>query len=231
MAATEMMGRAFWLSNTGQFFHFDGAVPQILDCGIRRDVVDHLAPKQQDKVACYTNTLFNEIWWTYPDSRDGTETSRYVAVNPDEQGNWTSGTFKRSYFIPAGIYENPIGFSTDGGIYFHEIGMTADGSVLTGFLETSYFDIEDGNNLMILRRFVPDFEDLVGSVNLSIYSRLFPTDPTVTSGPYMITPTTRKVDFRHTGRQIKVRFDFAASPVSWRLGVCRFDSDKSGSLR
>lgn len=229
-AATEHNGIAFWLSGNGNFYIFQGAVPQVVDCRLRRDVVDHLAASQGEKVFAGVNAEFSEVWFLCPDSRDGNECSRYAAFNWIEN-HWTAGALARTSWVPAGIFPSPVAFGTDGFLYYHERGKTANGGTLAAFLETAYFDVADGGNLMVIKRLVPDFEDQTGDVAFTLTSKPFPNGSTVTTGPFTATATTQMLNLRCMGRQIKIRMDSAANPSFWRMGLLRLDADKSGALR
>jgi hypothetical protein len=229
MAADEQNGVVYWVSRDS-FFAFQGSAPQPIPCPLRRDFFDHLSDGQEDKISAGINSGFGEIWWLYPDSRDGNECSRYVAFNYEEN-HWTCGTFNRSTFIASGVYPYPILMGTDGMVYYHEFGQSASGQVLEGFVEGAYVDLDDGQNLMHVRRIVPDFEDQVGPVSIELGLRLWPHATETTKGPFMATATTEKIDLRVTARQIKPKLSFSSSPAFFRLGAIRADIIKSGALR
>ena len=229
MAADEQNGAVFWASRDS-FFMFQGSAPQPIPCPLRRDFFDHLADGQEDKISAGVNSGFGEIWWLYPDSRDGAECSRYVAYNYEEN-HWTCGTFNRSTFVASGVFPYPIMLGTDGIVYYHEYGHSASGGVLEGFVEAAYVDLDDGQNLMHVRRLVPDFEDQVGPVHIEIGMRLWPNAIETIKGPFTATNSTEKIDLRATARQMKPKISFSSSPAFFRLGAIRADVMKSGALR
>lgn len=229
-AAAEHNGIAFWLSNNGNFYIFQGAIPQVIDCRVRRDVFDNISPSQEEKVFCGVNAENSEVWWFYPDRRDGNECSRYVAYNWIEQHSIV-GTFDRSSWIRPGIYGYPVAFGTDQYIYFHELGMTANGGNLESYLQTSAFDIEDGNNLFIVKAIVPDFDDQNGAVDFTIKTRAFPNATDYEGVTQTATPTKQVLRMRRLGRQASLRMEAAAAPSFWRLGALRLDVEKIGAQR
>lgn len=229
-AASEHNGIAFWLSSNGNFYIFQGAIPQVIDCRVRRDMFTHIATSQGEKIFAGINAEFSEIWWFYPDSRDGTECSRYVAFNWIEN-HWTAGTMARSTWVPGGIFLFPIALGTDGYIYYHERGNTANGGELSSYLESSYFDIEDGEHLLNIRSIVPDFQEQSGSVDFYLSTKGFPNASEISGGPYTAATTTQVVNVRRLGRQAKVRMECAATGMFWRLGTLRFDTNKTGARR
>jgi hypothetical protein len=228
-AAAEHNGIVFWMSQEG-FYIFQGAVPQKIDCSLYRDVFDHLAEDQNEKIYAGINGAFDEVWWSYADSRDGVECSRTVVFNWIEQ-HWSDHKFARSTFLSAGVFPNPIGFGTDHAIYFHEIGNTAAGNSLNPYIVSGDFDIEDGNNLMVIRRIVPDFDDQTGDVAFTLYAKPFPNGTEIAGGPYTATPSTQMLNMRRLGRQFRVELSSTATNCFYRIGALRFDALKSGALR
>lgn len=229
-AAVEFNGAAYWLSNNGQFYAFSGGLPERIPCTLRRDVMENLTTVQADKVYAFTNAAFNEVWWLYPDGRDGTECSRYVAVSLTD-GSWTCGTFDRTAWKDAGVFPHPIAVSSSGAIYYHERLHTDNGGVLTAFLETAPVDIGDGDTLMHVAGIVPDFEDLQGAVTITLKSRLYPNGTETTHAAQTVTSSTTKLDTRVTSRQVSLRFDSSAAPSFWRLGALRLDMRQTGARR
>lgn len=229
-AAAEHNGIAFWLSSNGNFYIFQGAIPQVIDCRIRRDVFENIAVAQEEKVYCGVNAEFSEVWWFYPDSRDGTECSRYAAFNWIES-HWTCGTFARSTWLRGGIYGYPIAFGTDGYIYLHERGDTANGGSFAAYIQSSSFDIEDGNNLIAIKGIIPDVEEQQGSLNFSIKTRYWPNASEYDAGTYAAATDTKYLHMRRTGRQAAIRIASEAGPMFWRLGALRLDVSKSGATR
>jgi hypothetical protein len=229
-AAVEHNGIAFWLSNNGNFYIFQGAIPQVIECRVRRDVSENLTPAQEEKTYCGINGEFSEVWWFYPDRRDGSECSRYVAFNWLEN-HWTTGTFNRSTWLRAGIYATPVAFGTDGYIYFHERGTTANGGALSAFLQSSYFDIEDGDNLFAVKGIVPDFDDQTGAVVFTIQTKAFPNGATVGGSEHIANPNTQVLRMRRMGRQGAIKLASNDNPSFWRLGALRLDVEKTGAKR
>lgn len=229
-AAVEFNGAAFWLSNNGQFYLYQGGVPEIIPCTLRRDVMENLALVQADKVHAFTNAAFSEVWWLYPDSRDGNECSRYVAFSLSN-GAWTCGTFDRTAWVDAGVMQHPVAVSGGGAIFYQERLNSDNGGVLTAFLETAPLDIGDGDTLMHVAGIVPDFEDLEGAVSVTLKSRLYPNGTETTHAAQTVTSSTTKLDTRVTARQVALRFDSSAAPSFWRLGALRLDLRQTGARR
>ena len=231
-AAVEHNGIAFWMSPAG-FYIFQGATPQKIDSSVEKDVFANISALQAEKIYAGVNPNLPEVVFLYPDARDGVECSRAVRFNYIEQ-HWAVDTFDRSCMVSQGVFPNLIMFGNGGLIFEHEVGQTANGNPIVGYLETSYFDVEDGGNLMNIMRIVPDFLNQAGPVSFTIKGRPFPNGPEWTWGPYTYGtgPTAKqKLDMRRTARQMKIRMDFASAPAAWRLGALRIDAQKSGAIR
>jgi len=229
-AAVEHQGRVYWWGRNGQFYAYSGGEPQIIPCGIRREAWDNFSPSQEEKVFAAVNAEFNEIWWFYPDRRDGNECSRYVSFNW-ETGIWSKGTMARTSWITAGVYANPLGFSTDGRIYFHERGRTANGGPIMWRLLSGMVDIEDGENLFTIKRYVHDFEDQAGNVLVKFTFSQWPRGPTVSTKQYEITPARTDVPMRQLGRQCQIEWTAGTNSQFVRWGTQRLDIDKTGARR
>jgi len=81
-AMTVFNQTAYWVTPDLQFYAWQiGASPQMIPCPILRDFGDNMVGSQKDKVVCTGVSRFGEVWWFYPDARDGIENSRYVAMS------------------------------------------------------------------------------------------------------------------------------------------------------
>jgi len=230
-AAVEHNGIAFWQSPSG-YYIFQGAIPQKIDCPVERDVFDNLSPLQSEKIYAGVNTKYSEIWWLTPDTRDGAglECSRCVVYNFIEQ-HWATHAFDRTSWLSAGIFPDPTAFSAAGLVYSHEIGKTANGNPIMASLTTAWFDVEDGDQLMVVKEIVPDFDDQVGPVLFDVTSRRYPNAIDTLTTTHTSTPTTPHMRMRAKGRQIKLALRSAVSPAFWRLGALRLKADKAAAHR
>lgn len=229
-AVIEHNGLAFWWASDQNFRIYTGGIQQIIDCPLRADVMDNLAPGQESKITCGVNSAFNEIWWLYPDARDGIECSRYVVYNWSEN-DWYVGKLNRSQWIGDGVFPNPIGLGTDGMIYFQELGLSANGDELEWLLEGAWLDLGEGDTLMRVDRFVPDFEDQQGLIQMWLTFKPFPVGVETTYGPYDIRTDVSKIDFRHTGRQMRATFKGKGAPAFARFGSIKMNIIETGARR
>jgi hypothetical protein len=235
-AMEEVTGAAVWWSNNGNFYRSDGGAPQVIPCTLNRDAFDNLVQLQAGKVHCYYNAKFGEVEWLYPDGRDSSgtnkECSRYVTLTmQDGAPIWTAGTLARTVGIPSGIYENPIMFGSDGYVYTHESGYDANGDALTWYIESAPFDIEDGDRVMHVIGWQPDFEEQQGSVSLTLYRLFSANGSEYTFGPYVAQTSTEWKRFRATGRKFRMKFSGSSSPAWARCGAVKLYAAKSGARR
>lgn len=229
-AAVEKDGSAYWLANNGEFYSFTGGAAQQISCPVKRYVMDNLDYTQAEKVYATLNGANNEVWWFYPDSRDGTECSRYVTYNYSEN-LWSVGTWNRTAWIDAGVLQFPLSASADGYLYYQESGTSADGGAITAYAESAPLDLADGDQLLSVLRAVPDVEDMVGGATLTLKARFWPAGTETTFGPYTVLPTTEKIDIRLKARQVALRIDSSSAPSFWRLGAMKLDLRETGSKR
>lgn len=115
-------------------------------------------------------------------------------------------------------------------VYIQEDGKNANGEILPSHLESGYFDIGDGEEITYMKRFIPDFREQEGNIEVRLKLRSYPqaTDTLGSLDPYIITPTTTKVDTRSRGRQIALRIDTEDLDTKWRFGTMRIDVQPDG---
>jgi len=99
-------------------------------------------------------------------------------------------------------------------------GQTTGGADLRG----------DGEFLMKIRRFIPDFISQTGSTRVTLNIRNFPNDTRASSslGPFDITSSTQKVDTRARGRAVSLKIENTGASQSWKLGTFRLDIQPDG---
>ena len=144
--------------------------------------------------------------------------------------------------------------NTDGTtIYYeHETGtdqITAGGTVtaVTASITSGDFDITqkraaqgqllgapdmrgDGEYLMKIRRFLPDFITQTGDTKITLMLRNYPNSSAASSslGPFTIDSTTTKVDTRARARAIALKIENTSSSQNWKLGTFRLDIQPDG---
>jgi hypothetical protein len=238
-AAADVNGLAFWMG-TEAFYVFDGTVKK-MPCTVQDFVFKDINLTQGTKTHVGVNSQFNEVTWWYC-SFTSDFIDRFVTYNYLEN-TWHVGTMPRTAWVDIGTYAKPLAaeylpentedtISTIYGltagrslIYNQEDGVNGDGEAITAFIQSGYFDISEGDNMLFMKRFIPDFKDQVGNLTVNLLLKPFPQATASPSSldPYVITPTTQKVDTRARGRQISLRIVSDAVDTNWRYGTLRVD--------
>ena len=242
-ATVESNGRAFWMG-TDSFFMFDGSVQKI-PCSIEDFVFKDIDPASQKDTFAALNSEFNEVTWFYA-SNGSSVIDRAATFNYAEKV-WYNGTLSRSSWADKGVYQYPYATEynatdstatistitglTDGRSFMHaqENGNNADGTAMSSEIKSGEFVIpQAGERLMSIKRFIPDFKNLAGTVNVELDFKLYPTSSTVTNGPFSVTTSTTKVDTRARGRQGAIKITSSAIDTAWRYGTYRADVQQDG---
>jgi len=135
--------------------------------------------------------------------------------------------------------------------YEHETGTDqvkgSDVTAITANISSGDFDISqktsalgqsiggadlrgDGEFLMKIRRFIPDFISQTGNTQVTLQLRNFPNDAQASSslGPFTVSSSTQKVDTRARARAIALKIENTAASQSWKLGTFRLDIQPDG---
>ena len=88
----------------------------------------------------------------------------------------------------------------------------------------------DGEYLMKIRRFVPDFLSQTGNTQVTFLLRDYPNDTQTSSalGPFTISSSTKKVDTRARARAVALKIANTTTNQSWKLGTFRLDIQPDG---
>ena len=119
--------------------------------------------------------------------------------------------------------------SIDAYIQSGDFDISARRSALGG--TTGLADLRgDGEFIMSMKRFVPDFKVLTGNSKITLLLNNYPTDTASSSplGPFTITSTTDKVDTRARGRLLAIKIENDAVGETWRYGTLRVDIKPDG---
>jgi hypothetical protein len=243
-AAVDVNGLAFWMG-TEAFYVFDGTVKK-LPSTVQDYVFKDLNQVQRAGVHVGLNSQFNEVTWWYcsvtSDFIDRCVTYNYL------ENTWAIGTMSRTAWVDLSAYPKPLASkylpdATDSTIstiygltagralvYQHETGTDDVDLPLASLLTSGYFDIGDGDNMLLMSRFIPDFKNQVGDLTIRLLLRAFPQASASPSSldPYIITPTTTKVDTRARGRQISITIENDELGSFWRFGTLRVDIQPDG---
>ena len=224
----------FWMGYDN-FYVYTGNV-QKLPCTVLSYVFDDLNSSQAHKFFAFTNTEFDEVGWFYC-SADSTEIDRYVVFDYADKV-WTYGQISRTAWLDQGTVDYPRA-TANNYLYQHEFGYNEDGSPMTNvFIESSDFDIGDGDQFAFIRRIIPDVRFLNnsngGQINIVLKTRNFPGESLSTSSTNAISSSTTQSHVRARGRQAVVRLESddddtnANDDTGWRLGLLRMDIQNDG---
>jgi hypothetical protein len=211
----------------------------------------------------YHNSLYNEVGWFYA-ADASQQINKNVVYNFMEQ-SWTTGTLARTSYNDAQTYDLPYAtqFTVDGtpsfpaiqGVtnrygsskyYAHEIGtneVDAAGATtaISSYILSGDYDLSeqglagDGEFIMRVSRFIPDFKNLAGNAKVTLFFRDYPaqnsqsdTNGPLITGPFTINTTTNFVSTRVRGRQVSVKIENDNLNETWRYGTLRLDIHAGG---
>ena len=212
----------------------------------------------------YHNSLYNEVGWNYAQS-NSSQVDRNVVYNYLEN-TWAVGSLARTTYVDAESFDLPYAtqytanatptFPTINGVtntfgstkyWEHETGVNEVNALgvetaITSYVQSGDYDISeqglggDGQLIMRVKRFVPDFKNLEGNAKITLFFRDYPanadstpsTTPPLITGPFTITSSTTKVDTRVRGRQVSLKIENDALNETWRYGTLRLDIEAGG---
>jgi hypothetical protein len=212
----------------------------------------------------YHNSLYNEVGWFYAAS-GSQQINRNVVFNFLEQTwttgtlSRTSYNDSQTYNLPYATQFTVNGtpsFPTINGItntfgssryWAHETGVNevdanGNATAIAAYVQSGDYDIDarqglpgDGENIMRVSRFIPDFKNLQGNAKITMYFRNYPgqteqsdsNGPLIT-GPFTCNTTTTFHSTRVRGRQVSLKIENDAVNQSWRYGTLRLDISAGG---
>ena len=204
------------------------------------------------------NSLFNEIIWFYPSGKplnDPSVQNDRAAVYNYVENTWATMTLSRSTYSDASTYDvpyateydptavptvsnlygatNTFGAST---YYAHETGLnkidlSANETAISAFVQSGDFDLPtegDGQFLLRVSRFLPDFKNLQGTAKVTLNTKDFPIAGNTTTSQFNVTNSTTKIDTRVRGRLANIKIENTAVDETWRFGTFRADVNVDG---
>ncbi len=151
-----------------------------------------------------------------------------------------------SYDIVDNASFDVIGNTEGSSIYYeHETGTDQVNSsgvtAITSNIQSGDFDITsggqgsfdlrgDGEYIMKIRRFVPDFLSQTGNSQVTLNLKNYSNSSQASSplGPFTINSTTTKVDTRARARAVSVKVANTGTSQDWKLGTFRLDIQPDG---
>jgi hypothetical protein len=238
----------YWMGQD-KFYAYTGRV-ETLPCTLRDHVFNDINFEQSDQIICGTNEQWNEIWWFYP-TENSSVNNAYVIYNYLER-IWYYGYLDRTAWLDTPLRHNPQAANTTvtvngntvttgaGYLYNHEDGVDADGVAMDSYIQSSDFDLDEGDQFMLIRRILPDVNFAKSTVatpevTLTMRPRNFPgspfnADPSDTQrvietsvGRY-----TDQVFMRARARQMAFQIRSNTLGVKWQLGAPRLDVRPDG---
>ena len=240
-------GVAYWMGKD-KFYMYDGRT-QPLKCDVRKYIFNDFNTAQYSQVFSGTNESFHEVWWFY--CSDGeTNIDKYVIYNYLDK-IWYYGTLARTAWLDSGLRDSPLAATYTLNLVDHESGVddnqTTSTAAIAAFIESSDFDIGDGDRFSLVNRVVPDvsFDGSTatnpaatltlhalassGSGRNSPVSEGGVNNATVTrTATSPVEVFTDLINIRVRGRQLSMKFSSSATGVTWQLGTPRLDIRADG---
>ncbi len=238
----------YWMGQD-KFYAYTGRV-ETLPCTLRNHVFQNLNYEQSEQIVCGTNEQWNEVWWFYP-TADSNYNNAYVVYNHLER-IWYYGTIERTAWLDTPLRQYPQASNTTinvdgntvttepGYLYSHETGVDDDDLPMDSYIQSSDFDLEDGDQFMLTRRLLPDigFEGSTAAqpeVTFQMRPRNFPggrfsVDPADTQRVIesSIGRYTDQIFVRARARQMAIKIRSENLGVQWQLGAPRLDVRPDG---
>ena len=231
----------FWMGKD-KFYVYSGRV-ETLPCTLRNHVFTNINLNQTDQIICGTNEGWNEVWWMYPTANSNVNNA-YVIFNHLER-IWYYGTIDRTAWLDNPLRQFPQAIDADNVnelsyLYNHEDGTNDDGLPMYAYIQSSDFDLMDGEQFMLTRRIIPDL-NFAGSsatnpeANFVIRPRNFPgsTYQSNASNTQRVIQTTinqftDQVFLRARARQVAFKIESTGLDTQWQLGSPRLDMRPDG---
>jgi hypothetical protein len=231
----------YWMGHD-KFYAYSGRV-ETLPCTLRTFLFQDVDYNQADKIVSGTNEGFNEVWWFYPSAGSNTN-NRYIIYNYLEK-IWYYGNIERTAWLDSPSREYPQAIQYDstaeiGYLLDHENGINDDTLPMAAYIQSSDFDLDDGEKFILTRRMIPDVNftastSATPTVNFAIRPRNFPgssfeTDPFDSQSVVesSIGVYTDQVFIRARARQMAIKVSSTALGVQWQLGSPRLDGRADG---
>lgn len=231
----------YWMGHD-KFYAYSGRV-ETLPCTLRTFLFQDVDYSQADKIVSGTNEGFNEVWWFYPSANSNTN-NRYIIYNYLEK-IWYYGNIERTAWLDSPSREFPQAIQYDsttqiGYLLDHENGINDDTLPMEAYIQSSDFDLDDGEKFILTRRMIPDVNFTASTaatptVNFAIRPRNFPgssfeTDPFDSQSVVQssIGVYTDQVFIRARARQMAIKVSSTALGVQWQLGSPRLDGRADG---
>ena len=235
----------FWMGQEN-FYMYDGRI-QPIPCSVRQYVFNDINRNQSFKFHAGSLASQSEVWWYYC-SESSEEIDRYVVYNYLEQ-TWYYGNLARTAWNDraSGQRSYPQAASVDQYLYDQEFGLddgsTSPATPVDAFVQSSDFDIGDGDQFMFIRRIIPDLNFSTSTaatpeVEFTMTARNYNGNVTgqgTDSGDVIRSSVvsgqdnyTNQLFMRLRGRQMNLKVSSDTTGVKWRLGSPRLEMRPDG---
>ena len=247
-AAVDLNGDVHFVTANLEFYRYSGGKPVPVLCPVKRWMSERMVAYQGYEVYAFVDARYLAVSWLFasnggdPDSANQ-ECSAYVRLDLREQAadpnaGWSVGTFNRSSWVAASIFDYPLACSPEGTVYEQENGLGAqetvgsdDADPIERYVTFAPIQIDPGDNLVSVNRIVLDADiDEPTELSMTLQARRWPNGPQTDKGPYLCDANTLYNRCRALGRQIGLDIRSSGTEDRWRLGTIRFDLTK-GPLR
>ena len=171
---------------------------------------------------------------------------RSVTYNYLEGVWYTNSGFTRTSWVDRGVYALPYATYYDSTsipnnetilgvtagcttLYRHEDGFNDDGQAMDCQITSGDFDIQEGDQVFLCSRVIPDFKDQAGSTDIKIEFANYPASTNTRSFTGTTSATTKFFSTRGRGRQANIKISSNAVDSNWRFGTVRLDIRPDGT--
>ena len=235
-------GMTLWMSEQGVCSYDGTSVAPVL-CKVRPWIDDDYDPVAVRELSFSAHMgAYNEWWWFYPTLNSPFNTR--AAIYNYKEGWWTQVRMSRSAGMTSSYTSHPI-FADDYVAFQHEVFQAAGYSnasmpVVLPFAETFDLNLNSGSTLTTVKQMIPDVEAIEATDAQSIanaimnlrYSLKYRISRSLGSAEQQSPPVAVRndgfVDFRVTGRDVRLRIDVGAVIQPFTLGAHLIDSVARG---
>lgn len=242
-SVTTTSSLTLWMSEQG-VFSFDGTSIMPVACRLRPWIDDNIDPIAVRELSFAAHLgEFSEWWWFFPTL--GSPYNARAAIYNYKEGWWTQAQLSRSAGITSSYTSHPI-FADDFVAFQHEVGAAYANAVgnlpvVQPYAESFDLNINSGVRLTTVKQMIPDVEAVgvtdptaIANAIASLRYSLFYRNSRSLGAPELQTPliTPRSdgyVDFRTTGRDVRLRIDIATPIIQpFTLGQHLIDAVPRG---
>jgi hypothetical protein len=241
-AAAVANNTAYWMGHD-KFYAYSGRV-ETLPCTLRNHVFENLNYDQVEQIISGTNEGWNEVWWMYP-TADSNYNNAYVIYNHLEN-IWYYGSISRTAWLDTSLRNYGQSVETDpttwtGVMYNQEQGANDGILPMVSYIQSSDFDISDGEQFTLIKRIIPDLS-FNGSTATAPRAYMTVTPRNFPGAAYMTEPEeaidltnalpveqyTNQVFIRARARQMGIKITSTDLDTQWQLGAPRIDGRPDG---